>query len=120
MNNPVKIKNLSWGKVETTDGTFKDVKISQSGAEEWNWNETGTHHTPGIQPEDVKDLVDKVDIIILSSGQEERLQVMDKTIEYIESKGVEVERYETKKAVDRYNELVEKNESVGALIHSTC
>ncbi len=115
------ITNLSWGEVQTDAGTFKDAKLWPGGGRGWDWNETGTSHDPGVQPADVEELVDEgVKIVILSTGQNERLKIKDETIKYLEKKGVEVHVLETNEAVEKYNELAEAGKPVGALIHSTC
>jgi hypothetical protein len=50
---------LAWGKIEVEGaGTFRDAKLFPGGAGEWDWRETGTEHTPGIQPTDVRELLD--------------------------------------------------------------
>jgi hypothetical protein len=119
------IRNISWGKtvVEDEHGStqqFKDVKLWPGGCRKWDWNETGTSHSPGIQPADVEELVDEgAEHIVLSKGMNRRLQVKEETLDWLESQGVDVEVLETNKAVERYNELAE-NESAGGLIHSTC
>ena len=33
-------------------GSGKDFKLYPGGGREWDWNETGTRHVPGIQPGD--------------------------------------------------------------------
>lgn len=115
------ITNLSWGQTGTEAGSFKDAKLWPGGAREWDWKETGTEHTPGIQPADVAELLEReVDTVILSTGQEERLKVMDETIEHLKEAGVETIVLETTQAVDKYNELAKDGQAVGALIHSTC
>ncbi len=50
MTRSPKITHLSWGRleVEGQDGPFKDAKLYPGGAREWDWNETGTSHEPGI------------------------------------------------------------------------
>ena len=55
-----RVHELDWGRVvvEGQPLPFKDVKLYPGGAREWDWNETGTHHLPGIQPADVKELLD--------------------------------------------------------------
>jgi hypothetical protein len=119
------IRDISWGKtvVEDDQGSaqqFKDVKLWPGGCRKWDWNETGTSHSPGIQPADVEEIVEEgADHIVLSKGMNRRLQVKDETLDWLESQGVDVDVLETKKAVERYNELAE-HESVGGLIHSTC
>jgi hypothetical protein len=117
-----KITYLAWGELQTADGhTFKDVKLWPGGAREWDWNEYGTHHQPGIQPAEVDELIKHgAEIVILSKGQIERLQVMDETLDKLAAAGIEAEVLETNRAVERYNQLVDEGRAVGALIHSTC
>jgi len=117
-----KINKISWGKVEV-DGhpnPYKDVMLYPGGSREWDWRETGTEHKPGIQLEDVKELIEHgARFIILSSGVYGRLKVAPETLCNLQRQEITVEIHKTPKAVQRYNELREK-ESVGALIHSTC
>jgi hypothetical protein len=118
------IASLSWGTVEVDESAgpreYKDAKLWPGGSRSWDWNETGTSHTPGIQPSDVEELVEQgAEIVILSRGQNRRLQVKDETLEYLDEQGVDAEVLETNEAVRRYNELAD-SEKVGALIHSTC
>jgi len=117
-----KITGLSWGtlRVEGTDSPYKDAKLWPGGSRAWDWTETGTDHSPGIQPADVKELVEQgARIVILSRGMQRRLQVQQETVEWLEQEGVRVETLPTREAVETYNRLAE-NEPVGALIHSTC
>ncbi len=117
-----KITNLSWGriKVEGVDNPFKDAKLYPGGAREWDWNETGTRHIPGIQPADIEELVEYGSKeVILSKGIYERLQVRSDTLQMLKDKGIPTHILQTEKAVQLYNELREKK-SIGALIHSTC
>ena len=116
-----KITKLSWGKIEI-DGNqeFKDVKLFPGGCREWNWRETGTEHSPGIQYSDVKDLLDNGAItVILSRGVLGRLKVQKKVVEKLESEGIIVHIIKTNEAVKFYNKLL-RTEKVGALIHTTC
>jgi hypothetical protein len=118
---PPKIEELSWGQVDVAEhGSFRDAKLWPGGARGWDWNETGTSHVPGIQIDDVEEIVEKgAERVVLSRGQNERLQVKDETLAWLEEQGVEAEVLESNRAIERYNELVE-DEAVGALIHSTC
>jgi hypothetical protein len=117
-----RIEKLEWGRLEIGGGrTFKDAKLWPGGARGWDWNETGTRHTPGIQPADVEELLAHgAQIVILSRGQNRRLEVMDETLATLEERGVEAHVLETREAVDRYNALAGQGKPVGALIHSTC
>jgi hypothetical protein len=116
-----KITKLSWGKIEI-DGnhTFKDVKLFPGGCRKWNWRETGTEHSPGIQYSDVQELLDNgANTIVLSRGVLGRLKVPKELNGKLESEGIIVHILKTNKAVKFYNELL-KTEKVGALIHTTC
>jgi len=121
-NTSPKIETCTWGTVEVEgEGSFKDSKLYPGGARGWDWNETGTSHQPGIQPADVRELIDNgAEVVVLSRGKNRRLQVMDETIDRLEEEGVEVDVLETDRAVERYNELADAGRAVGALIHSTC
>ena len=115
-----RITRLSWGRLDVDDGSFRDAKLFPGGSRGWNWNETGTRHTPGIQPADVEELLEHgAAVVVLSSGFYERLGVCSETLRMLEDKGVSAHVLPTEDAVRLYNELRE-HEMVGALIHSTC
>ncbi|HET6659308.1 MAG TPA: MTH938/NDUFAF3 family protein, partial [Rubrobacter sp.] len=105
---------------ETESGVFKDVKLYPGGAEEWDWNETGTNHDPGIQPADVERLLERGSkVVILSRGFHERLGVAPETLRMLEEREIPTHVVQTEEAARLYEELRE-TQKVGALIHSTC
>jgi len=115
------ITNLSWGSVQTARGEFKDAKLWPGGARSWNWNETGTSHKPGIQLADTQELLDNgAEIIVLSTGQNQQLQIKDGVVDHLKKRGIDVHVQETSKAVEVYNQFARSGKPVGALIHSTC
>ena len=115
-----RITHMSWGRLEVDSKLFKDAKLYPGGSREWDWRETGTHHVPGIQPADVAELLDHgAEIVVLSKGVWERLQVCPETLAMLEKKGVAVEVLQTEDAVKRYNALWQ-TALVGGLFHSTC
>ena len=118
------IANIEWGQITVSgaDGrhAYKDAKLWPGGSREWDWNETGTRHVPGIQTADVRELVEHgAQTVILSKGMTERLEVDPDTLEWLEEQGSTAHVLETNQAVERYNQLA-GDEPVGALIHSTC
>jgi len=116
-----KITKLSWGKIEI-DGNqlFKDIKLFPGGCRRWNWRETGTEHSPGIQYSDIHELIENgAEILILSKGVLGKLEVQEELVFRLESEGIVVHVLRTKKAVQLYNKLFD-NEKVGALLHTTC
>ena len=116
-----KINSIKWGNVLVEDGnSYKDVKLFPGGSRTWDWNETGTSHSPGIQPADVEELVKHgAEVVILSKGFNERLKTMAKTEQYLTDKKISYYILQTEEAVLKYNELCE-SKPTGALIHSTC
>jgi hypothetical protein len=113
-----KINSITWGRIEVEDhGTFKDARIYPGGAEEWDWNQTGTRHSPGVQPADVRSFLERgVGIIVIGTGYHERLEIQPETLEMLDERGVEVYVRETEEAL----RLLAGLEEAGALIHSTC
>jgi hypothetical protein len=117
-----RITHLSWGRleVEGRSGSFKDAKLFPGGAREWDWNETGTRHEPGIQPADLQELLERgATAVVLGRGFNKRLQVCPETLQVLEERSISVHTEQTEEAVRLYNELSE-SDRVGALIHSTC
>ena len=116
-----RITGFSWGRLEVDgDRSFKDVKLFPGGAREWNWRETGTAHDPGIQPADVEELLEHgADVVVLSKGVIERLQICPETLEMLKNRGVAAHVLQTEEAVRQYNEL-QRRHRVGGLFHSTC
>jgi len=117
-----RIKSLSWGCIKVVNYTnlFKDVKLFPGGAREWDWNETGTRHVPGIQIDDIRELLDHgADVIVLSKGFHEQLHTCSETIDILKEENIPFYLLQTEEAVNKYNELSMKD-MVGALIHTTC
>jgi hypothetical protein len=120
-----KITHLGWGKIEVRvfgkTHHFKDCQIWPGGAQEWDWNMTGTSHSRGIQVADVEKLMAKgAEVIVLSRGQQNRLPVAEETRQYLEEREIHFYIEETKKAVERFNELSQEGRAVGGLFHTTC
>ena len=102
------------------DGALRDAKLYPGGSREWDWNETGTRHAPGIGPGDVEELLERgAEVVVLSRGFHGRLGVREETLRMLERRGVAAHVLLTEEAVSLYNDLRE-SERVGALIHSTC
>ena len=116
-----RVTKLSWGRIEIEGNlVFKDVKLFPGGCRQWNWRETGTEHSPGIQYSDVQELIDNnTKIVILSKGILGRLKVQKEVVEKLKLENIVVHKLKTKEAVKLYNKL-SKSEAVGALIHTTC
>jgi hypothetical protein len=101
-------------------GPGKDFKLYPGGGRAWDWAETGTRHSPGIQPEDVEELLRHgATIVVLSRGMQLQLQVDPRTLNFLDERGVKVHVAETTDAVRIYNDLAAA-QPVAGLFHSTC
>ena len=121
-NRSPKIKQVSWGRLEVEGRAepYKDAKLFPGGSREWNWRETGTNHVPGIQQTDVQELLDHgAEIVVLSRGMKECLEVPRETLEFLKGREIPVHVLPTADAAKLYNQLAEK-EPVGGLFHTTC
>jgi hypothetical protein len=116
-----RITALAWGRIMVEGfGQFRDAKIFPGGAREWDWNETGTAHEPGIQPVDVTELLDRgATTIVLSQGRLKRLHICPQTLQLLQERGVRAHVLPTAEAVELYNQLRER-EQVAGLFHTTC
>ena len=117
-----RISRTAWGRMEIEGlGSGRDFKLWPGGGRAWDWNETNTHHTPGIQPADVEELLQHgSQIVVLGRGRDLRLQICPETIEYLEERAIKCHIRDTAAAVATYNKLAEEGEPVGGLFHSTC
>jgi hypothetical protein len=119
------ITALSWGSMAVTVGeqeyNFKDCKIWPGGAREWDWQETGTEHHPGVQPDDVAELLEAdPEAVILGCGVFGRLGVCAETEALLHEHGHPYHIEKTKKAVQLFNELAGQGVRVAGIFHSTC
>ncbi|NXE98733.1 AAMDC protein, partial [Menura novaehollandiae] len=122
MSSP-EIASLSWGqmKVKGCSTTYKDCKVWPGGSRTWDWRETGTNHSPGVQPADLEEVVKKgVKTVVIGRGMSEALQVPSSTVDYLKQNGIDVLVLQTEKAVAEYNALAAQGVRVGGVFHSTC
>uniref|UniRef100_A0A452IYU4 Mth938 domain-containing protein n=4 Tax=Durocryptodira TaxID=1579337 RepID=A0A452IYU4_9SAUR len=122
MSSP-EIASLSWGQmmVKGCSTTYKDCKVWPGGSRTWDWRETGTNHSPGVQPADLEEVVKKgVKTLVIGRGMSEALQVPASTVDYLKKNGIDVLVLQTEKAVKEYNALVAQGVKVGGVFHSTC
>ena len=117
-----RIASLTWGCMAVDGvGSGKDFKLWPGGGREWNWTETNTRHSPGIQPADVAELVENgCEAIVLSRGMLLRLLTCEETLILLEERRIAVHVAGTKEAAEIYNDLASKGVAVGGLFHSTC
>jgi Protein of unknown function (DUF498/DUF598) len=75
---------------------------------------------PGFSPPNVEELLEHgAEVVVLSKGIFQALQVCPETLELLKNKGIPAHVLQTEGAVRLYNELAEK-QRVAGLFHSTC
>lgn len=118
----LRIAHISWGKMEVENiGPGKDFKLWPGGGRAWDWTETSTHHRPGIQVDDVRELIEQgAEEIVLSRGMMLALQTCPETKDFLKEAEIPVHILETRQAVALYNKLADDGVAVGGLFHSTC
>jgi len=119
------VLDLSWGVIKVKHSgetlSFKDAKLYPGHATAWDWGETGTHHDPGIQYADVREILDAgVSRIILTRGQYGNLGITNGLVDQIEQEDVAVDVAMTEDAVMMYEGYRKQGVNVGIIIHSTC
>jgi uncharacterized protein len=104
---------ISWHRMQVEGpGAGKDFKLYPGGGSAWDRAETGTRHSPGIQPAHVEEIVAHgATAVVLSPGMNKQLQVHPDTCRYLEERSVTVHAAETSEAVRIYNDL-----TAGALV----
>ncbi|CAN9493054.1 unnamed protein product [Ophioblennius macclurei] len=122
MSSP-EIVSLSWGHmvVKGSSSHYKDCKVWPGGSRAWDWRETGTNHSPGVQPGDLEEVLKKgIDLLVIGRGMKGALQVPPSTLDFVKQRGVEVKVFQTEEAVAEYNKLANGGAKVGGVFHSTC
>ncbi|HET7693399.1 MAG TPA: Mth938-like domain-containing protein [Gemmatimonadota bacterium] len=120
---PPRVVALEWGVLEVEDRPepYKDAKLWPGGSREWDWNETGTRHVPGVQLADVEEiLAHGARSVVIGRGMHGRLEVPAETRDALADRGVALHAAPTPAAVETYHRLREEAPEVGALIHTTC
>jgi hypothetical protein len=99
------------GKTYTSDVIIYPHKVNNS----W-WRKSG--HL--LQIEDLTDVIQfNPEILIVGTGSNGLMKVLNDTKQFLESKGIELISEETGKACEIFNKLIGKRKIVAAL-HLTC
>jgi hypothetical protein len=114
----MKIGSYSFGQIEIEGKAFtSDVIIFPDRVDSSWWRKEG--HT--LYPEDLTEVVHaRPDILIIGTGYVGMMTVPKSTLDHIMSSGIEVRVARTAKAVELYNSLQEKKNTVIAAFHITC
>ncbi|XP_059976550.1 uncharacterized protein LOC132503774 [Mesoplodon densirostris] len=108
-------------KVPGSTKICKACKVRPGGSQAWDWRETRTECSPGVQPTDVQEAVEKgVLTLVIGQGMSEASKVPSSTVEYLRKQGIDVRVLQTEQALKEENALVTQGIRVGGVFHSTC
>ena len=80
---------VAWGRMEVEGiGAGKDVKLYPGGGREWDWNETGTRHSPGIQPADVEELLARRSVTVHAAQTREAVRIYNDLADHVPVAGL--------------------------------
>ncbi|MET1159563.1 MAG: Mth938-like domain-containing protein [Thermoprotei archaeon] len=83
-----------------------------------NWWRIEGHR---LQLDDIREYLDiDVDAVVIGTGYDGLMRVDEEVIEHYRKRGIEVYVSNTREAVNKYNELVEKGKRVLGMFHLTC
>uniref|UniRef100_A0A8C6B099 Uncharacterized protein n=1 Tax=Monodon monoceros TaxID=40151 RepID=A0A8C6B099_MONMO len=96
---PLKLFPSHRGQMKVPGSTkiCKDCKVWPGESQAWDWRETRTECSPGVQPADVQEVVEKG---VLT------LKVPSSTVEYLRKQGIDVRILQTEQALKEDNALV--------------
>lgn len=111
------ITSYRFGVVVIGDKQYtSDVIIYPDKVDDRWWRKEG--HL--LLPEDLEEAIkEKPEIIIIGTGNPGLMKVPPATLEWIQSKGIEVKIKPTKLACQTYNQLYQPKKTI-ALLHLTC
>ena len=112
------IDSFEFGKIVIDGKTYgKDCLIVGDTVHANWWRKQG--HV--LDPEDLQLVIEaKPAILVVGSGSPGLMKVSDETCRILQEQGIELVALDTHKAVNTYNELTEKGESIAAALHLSC
>ncbi len=112
------IDSYQFGRI-VIDGAslLKDCLII-GGVVKPNWRRQEGH---SLSIEDLQEVIEaRPSILVIGSGASGMMDVPESAQQGLKEIGIKLEVYDTKRAVKRFNELMEKGSNAAAALHLTC
>lgn len=114
----MKIDSYKFGEIVINGSTYTNDVIICSDTVHPNWWRKQGH---SLHPDDLSTVAEeKPSILIVGCGASGIMSVPEQTKNFLREQGIHPEIYDTKRAVERFNELSEKGEKPAAALHLTC
>ena len=114
----MRISDYEFGRIAIADKTYTSdvIVVPEQVIDSW-WRKEGHN----LQIEDLDDIVKaKPDMLIIGTGYYGRMQVPDKTKQYLEEQGIEFLQAKTRDAVTEFNQLQKEYARIVAALHLSC
>ena len=113
----MKITHYSFGTITIDGHTYTSDVIIYPDSVDSKWRRKEGHL---LQIEDLADImIAKPSVLVIGTGASGLMKVPKKTLEYLNSNGVEIHIHDTKKAAELYNMIASQKPAIAAL-HLTC
>ena len=114
----MKIEKYRFGEIVIDGNVYSKDLIVYPGKIKENWWRKEGH---SLCIEDIEEIFEyKPEILIIGTGYSGVMDVPEDVIKEIEEKGIKVEVYFTREAVNKFNEYIEKGKKVVCALHLTC
>ena len=112
------IDSYKFGEIVIDGQTYTKDCLIISGAVKPNWWRKDGH---SLSIYDLRDVIEaEPAILVIGSGASGMMDVPESMQQELKEFGIELEVYDTSRAVKRFNELAKKGENVAAALHLTC
>ena len=112
------IDSYQFGKIVIDGATYSSDVIILGDSVQSNWWRKQGH---SLAVEDLQTVMEaKPAVLVVGCGASGIMQVPEDTRQALQQKGIELEAFNTHKAVERFNELSQRGTNVAAALHLTC
>ena len=112
------VDSYKFGQIVIDGETYNSDVIIFAGSVQSNWWRQQGHSLSSADLETVIEA--KPAILVVGCGSPGLMKVPDQTRQYLQDRDIQLEVFDSKKAVGRFNELSEEGSNVVAAFHLTC
>jgi hypothetical protein len=112
------IDSYQFGKIVIEGKTYNSDCIILGGSVQSDWWQKQGH---SLSPEDIEIVLSaKPSVLVVGCGASEIMKVSEQTRQVLQKHNIQLETHDTRKAVQKFNELSEAGVNVAAALHLTC
>jgi len=112
------IDSYQFGQITVDGVSYSSDVIILGDTVQSNWWRKQGHL---LSAEDIQDIIAaKPSVLVVGCGASGLMKVTDQTQQVLQEHGIKLEALDTRKAVQRFNELSQTSANVAAALHLTC